>query len=95
MTKQHLFTDSPVHPGEHLKETIEHLGISQTELSNLMGVLEKMINEIINRKAPITPKIAKLLENVLNTPANVWNNLQRNYDLNVEYNEIQNNSNKG
>ena len=85
MNNKEFFTDSPVHPGEHLRETIELLGISQTKLANRIGLSRKVINEIISGKAPITPKTSILLERVIKTPAHVWNNLQRNYDLNIAY----------
>ena len=65
MNKPEYFTDSPVHPGEHLRETIEELGITQTELARRMGMSRKVLNEIINGKAPVTAKTSILLERVL------------------------------
>jgi HTH-type transcriptional regulator / antitoxin HigA len=75
------YTDSPVHPGTHLKETIDELGITQTILANRIGLSRKVINEIIAGKAPITANTAILLERVLDVPAHYWNNLQKNYEL--------------
>jgi len=44
-----------------------------------------MLNEIIAGKNPISPDTAILLDSVLGIPAHVWNDLQRNYDLNCAY----------
>lgn len=85
MSNQIFFTDSPIHPGIHLKDTLETQSISQTELANRLGLSRKVINEIIAGKAPISPSSAILLERVLKIPAHIWNNLQRNYDLNIAY----------
>ena len=85
MNNQNSFTDSPVHPGIHLRDTLDELGISQTELANRLDLSRKVINEIIAGKAPISPSSAILLERVLKIPAHIWNNLQRNYDLNIAY----------
>ena len=79
------YTDSPIHPGIHLKETIAELGISQTELAGRIGLSRKVINEIIAGKAPISANTSILLERVLKVPAHFWNNLQNNYDLNIAY----------
>jgi HTH-type transcriptional regulator/antitoxin HigA len=62
---------------------LEELGINQTALSNRIGLSRKVINEIITGKAPITATTAIFLERVLNVPAHFWNNLQKNYDLNL------------
>lgn len=76
------YTDNPVHPGVQLKETLDEFGISQTVLSNKIGLSRKVVNEIITGKAPITANTAILLERVLGVPAHIWNNLQKNYELN-------------
>ena len=96
MNNHEFITDSPIHPGEHLRETIEEIGITQTDLANKMGLSRKVLNEIVNGKAPITTQTAISLERVLKTPAHVWSNLQQNYDLNLAYleNQTQENINR-
>lgn len=66
-------------PGETLLETIEALGMSQTDLANRMGRPQKTINEIIKGKAAITPETALQLEKVLNVPARFWLNREQQY----------------
>lgn len=66
-------------PGETLLETIEALGMSQTDLANRMGRPIKTINEIIKGKAAITPETALQLEKVLGVPARFWLNREQQY----------------
>ncbi|MGA2220771.1 MAG: HigA family addiction module antitoxin [Verrucomicrobiia bacterium] len=68
-----------VPPGATLLETIEELGMSQSELAQRMGRPLKTINEIINGKAAITPETALQLEKVVGIPASFWNNAERHY----------------
>lgn len=66
-------------PGEMLAETIEYLGITQTELARRMGRPLKTINEIIQAKATVTADTALELERVLGVPAHLWMNMEANY----------------
>ncbi|HXI14087.1 MAG TPA: HigA family addiction module antitoxin [Thermoanaerobaculia bacterium] len=59
-------------PGETLAETLEELGMSQTELARRMGRPTKTINEIVQGKTAILPETAFQLENVLGIPASFW-----------------------
>lgn len=71
--------DYAVPPGETLLETIEHIGMTQSELATRMDRPIKTINEIINGKTAITPETALQLERVLQVPASFWNNIENNY----------------
>ncbi len=73
-----------VPPGETLLEELEYLNINQKELSEKTGISQKNIKEIIIGKAPITSSIALKLEKALGVNANFWNNLERNYRLDLE-----------
>ena len=64
--------DSVSVPGETLLETLDALGMSQTELAKRMGRPVKTINEIIQGKAAITAETALQLEYVLHVPASFW-----------------------
>jgi len=68
-----------VPPGETLKETLDSLGMSQSELAQRTGRPKKTINEIVKGKAAIMPDTAIQLERALGVPASFWNNLERNY----------------
>jgi addiction module HigA family antidote len=66
-TPQHF---SP--PGDTLSETLEEVGMSQTELARRMGRPPKTINEIVQGKTALLPETAFQLENVLGIPASFW-----------------------
>ena len=62
-----------------MAETLEALGMSQTDLADRIGMSRKTINQIIQGAAPITAETALKLETVLGTPAAFWINLDGNY----------------
>ena len=69
-----------VHPGSTLEDELNYLGISQVELATRSGLTKKHINEIINKKASISPETALKFEKVLGLKASFWLAYQRNYD---------------
>ena len=71
--------DSVSAPGETLAETLDALGISQTELAKRMDCPIKTINEIIQGKAAITTETALQLEQVLRLPASFWLKREQQY----------------
>lgn len=77
-TNQYI-PDFVTSPGESLLDILEEQQMSQAELGRRLGRSEKMISEIINGKAPITPALAGQLELVLGTPARFWNERERQY----------------
>jgi HTH-type transcriptional regulator / antitoxin HigA len=66
-------------PGETLQETLDMLGMSQSELAERTGRPKKTINEIIQGKAAITPETALQLELVLRVPATFWLSRESRY----------------
>ncbi|MYA28901.1 MAG: HigA family addiction module antidote protein [Nitrospira sp. SB0666_bin_27] len=73
----------PIHPGEHLAEMLEELGISQYRLAKTMGTPARRINEIIHGNRSITADTALRLGKALGMTPEFWLNLQRMYDLDV------------
>ena len=76
-------TPEPIHPGEHLAEFIEELGISQYRLAKTIGVPPIRINAIIKRRRSITADTALRIGRALGTTPEYWLNLQRMYDIDV------------
>lgn len=73
---------SPKHPGGILvRQYIEPLNISITELSGVLGVSRKTLSKIINEKGSITANMALRLSKAFNNTPEFWLNLQQNYDL--------------
>ena len=59
-------------PGDTLEELLEERGMAQAELAERTGRSKKLINEIIQGKAPITAETALQFELVLGVPARFW-----------------------
>lgn len=76
-------TPEPIHPGEHLQEILEELGISQYRLAKTIGVPPIRINAIIKRRRSITADTALHIGRALGTTPDYWLNLQRMYDIDV------------
>lgn len=66
-------------PGDTLKETLEAIGMSQSDLCRRTGLTAKTISGIINGREPLSQQTALQLETVLGVPASLWNNLERQY----------------
>lgn len=72
----------PTHPGEMLQEEfLKPMGITQTAFAKHLGWSHAKINEIITGKRGVTPEAALSFADALGTSAELWLNLQRNYDL--------------
>ncbi len=78
-------TGKTTHPGEILlEEFLIPLNLDTKYLAEHIGVSPKKINNIINKKEKITPKMAWLLSYSFGTSPEFWMNLQMNYDLSSE-----------
>ena len=73
----------PTHPGEHLAEFLEELGISQYRLARAIEVPPIRINAIVKRRRSITTDTALRIGRAFGTTPDYWLNLQRMYDLDV------------
>lgn len=73
-------------PGEYLAEEIDARGWSQVDFSEILGVPNSLVCDIINGRRKITTRIAQLLSQALNTSAQSWLNLQSSYDLTITKN---------
>lgn len=74
-------TIEPIHPGEHLAEMLDDLGISQRRLAEAMGTPPALVCEIIRGRASISPETAIRIGAALDMSAEFWLNLQRIHDL--------------
>ena len=72
----------PIHPGEILQtEFLDPLGLSQNRLAREIGVPPRRINEIVHGKRAITADTALRLGKFFGTSAQLWLNLQAEYEL--------------
>lgn len=71
--------DYAVPPGATLRETLDHLEMSQAEFARRSDLSAKHVNQIIQGEAPITVDTARRLELVTEVPAALWLGLDANY----------------
>jgi addiction module HigA family antidote len=75
---------NPPHPGELVKSTLlDSTGLNVTEGAALLGVTRGSLSKLINCRGGLSPEMAMRLSIALNTSAEMWLNLQTNYDLSV------------
>lgn len=70
-----------IHPGEHLAEELEQLGMSATELARQLNVPASRITGILNGQRAITGDTALRLGHFFGTSPQFWLNLQSLYEL--------------
>jgi len=72
----------PTHPGEMLlEEFLVPMGITQRELATAIQVPYQRLNEIVNKKRPVTASLAIRLAKVFGMSEVFWLNLQLKWDL--------------
>jgi len=71
------------HPGKHLAEFIADYGITQYRLAKDLGIQQTRILEIIKGRRAISADTALRLARYFQTSAEMWLNLQKNYELEV------------
>ncbi len=69
-----------IHPGQHLAEILEELGITQYRLAKTMDVPPGRINEIIRGRRAISPETSVRLGKALGMSSDYWGRLQLQYD---------------
>ena len=70
-----------IHPGEHLAEILDELGISQYRLAQAIRTSPRRINEIVHGRRSITADTALRIGQALGMTPEFWLNLQTLYDL--------------
>ena len=70
-----------IHPGEHLAEQLQVLGISASALGRQLKVPTNRVTEILNGHRAVTGDTALRLAHFFGTSAQFWLNLQSLYDL--------------
>jgi addiction module HigA family antidote len=80
----------PVHPGEVLlKDFIEPMGLTRYKVAKGTGVAQRRIDEICSGQRAITADTALRLGRFFGMDAQVWMNLQAQYDLEVAQRELR------
>ena len=81
MNKKKLTPFVATHPGEMIKDELKERGMTQKQLAAETGIKPSVLSETINGKRSVSLNVAVALEKALDIPANIWMNLQTQYDL--------------
>jgi addiction module HigA family antidote len=81
-------TREPIHPGEHLAEELQELGISARELARELKVPVTRVTEILRGRRGITGDTALRLGRYFQVSPDFWMNLQKLYELDLARREI-------
>jgi len=72
-----------IHPGEILRDELEELGVTPTELARQIAVPPNRISQIISGRRSITGDTALRLGHWFRSSPEFWLNLQIAYDLRI------------
>lgn len=78
----------PIHPGEHLAEELQEIGISARELARDLRVPVTRVTEILRGRRGISGDTALRLARYFEVNADFWMNLQKLYELDLARREI-------
>ena len=81
MNKEDLTPFVATHPGEMIRDELKERGMTQKQLSVATGIKPSVLSETINGKRSVSLSVAVALEKAFGIPADVWKNLQTQYDL--------------
>ena len=70
-----------VHPGDILQEMLDERQVTQMALARHLGTDVARVNEICRRRRGISAQMAVLLAKAFGTSADLWMNLQKNWEL--------------
>jgi addiction module HigA family antidote len=72
-----------MHPGEHLAEQLEELGMSEAELARQIRVPTNRVTQVLHGRRAVTGDTALRLAHFVGTSAQFWLNLQSAYELRI------------
>ena len=81
MNKDNITPFVATHPGEMIKDELRERKLTQKQLALETGIKPSVLSETINGKRPVSKNVALALEQTLGIPADIWMNLQTQYDL--------------
>lgn len=73
------------HPGELINDELQARHLTQKQLAEATGIKPSVLSEAIHGKRSISLNMAVALEKALDIPADIWLNLQNQYDLDAAH----------
>jgi addiction module HigA family antidote len=87
MNKAKTIKRPAIHPGRILKRELEDAGLSANAAALALRIPANRLTEIINERRSISADTAMRLARYFGTSAQMWMNLQSQYDLQVAEDE--------
>ncbi|MFM7716115.1 MAG: HigA family addiction module antitoxin [Microcystis sp.] len=81
---------SPIHPGEILADELEEINLNVSQLATRVNISENELEQILKGEGNITGDIALKLGRFFNTGAEIWMNLQKEYELDIAREKLGN-----
>jgi addiction module HigA family antidote len=72
---------NPPHPGGLIRDNLEDLGLAVAEAAKGLDITRQQLYNVLKGKSGITPEMAVRLEKGFGGSANLWLQMQVNYDL--------------
>lgn len=72
---------NPPHPGLHVKDELEALGIPVGKAADALGITRSQLHRITSGQSGISAEMALRLETVLGGSADLWLRLQAAFDV--------------
>ena len=69
------------HPGEMIRDELKEREMTQKQLATATGIKPSVLSETINGKRSVSLSVAMALEKAMGIPAEVWMNLQTQFDI--------------
>ncbi|MCK9411287.1 MAG: helix-turn-helix domain-containing protein [Prolixibacteraceae bacterium] len=66
-------------PGDTIKETLDTIGLSESEFAKRIGWTRERLDDLIVGNVPITIETARMLERELRITASFWMTREKNY----------------
>jgi len=66
-------------PGVTILETIDYLHIPHDVIASKLGIPGEMLSSLFNGALPLTNEVAYRLEDILDIPASLLINMEKNY----------------
>ena len=81
MNKNELTPFAVTHPGQLIKDELRERSMTQKQLAAETGIKPSVLSETVNGKRSVSLNVAVALEKALGIPADIWMNMQNQYDL--------------
>jgi addiction module HigA family antidote len=73
----------PIHPGKHIEQGLEVLGLSNAEAARILGCSRAFIGDLVRGKRDLSMEMCFKISGLLGSTPEFWAALQNQYDLKI------------